>query len=126
MSLQLACALSGQLRSFVNAAGPLLDSPSPDRKKMRPIILDTASVRLCCVESITRGAVETSYLYIRMGHTTYMHLNRHCLDRASDESHKSPPPPRPTRPACAVAESRTASWPKGRGGTVGASCLPYC
>ena len=34
MSLQLACALSGQLRSFVNAAGPLLDSPSPDDKKM--------------------------------------------------------------------------------------------
>ena len=29
MALQLACALSGQLRSFVNAAGPLLDSPSP-------------------------------------------------------------------------------------------------
>ena len=33
MALQLACALSGQLRSFVNAAGPLLDSPSPDDKK---------------------------------------------------------------------------------------------
>ena len=25
--------------------------------------------------NITRGAVETSYLYIRMGHTTYTHLN---------------------------------------------------
>jgi hypothetical protein len=34
MALQLACALSGQLRSFVNAAGPLLDSPSPDDKKL--------------------------------------------------------------------------------------------
>ena len=44
-------------------------------KKNGPILLDTASVRLCCVENITRGAVETSYLYIRMGHTTYMHLN---------------------------------------------------
>ncbi len=32
-------------------------------------------MRLCCVENITRGAVETSYLYIRMGHTTYTHLN---------------------------------------------------
>ena len=35
-------------------------------------------MRLCCEESITRGAVETSYLYICMGHTTYMHLNRQC------------------------------------------------
>ena len=78
MSIQLACALSGQLRSFVNAAGPLLDSPSPDDKKIGPIFLDTASVRLCCVENITRGAVETSYIYICMGHTTYTHLNRHC------------------------------------------------
>jgi hypothetical protein len=43
-----------------------------------PILLDTASVRLCCVENITRGAVETRYLYIRMGHTTYTHLNRQC------------------------------------------------
>jgi hypothetical protein len=35
-------------------------------------------MRLCCGESITRGVVETSYLYICMGHTTYMHLNRQC------------------------------------------------
>jgi hypothetical protein len=46
--------------------------------KIGPILLDTASVRLCCVENITRGAVETRYLYIRMGHTTYMHLNDTC------------------------------------------------
>ena len=45
--------------------------------KNGPIGLDIISVTLCCVESITRGAVETSYLYICMGHTTYMHLNRH-------------------------------------------------
>ena len=78
MSLQLACALSGQLRSFVNAAGPLLDTVRVPIIKIGPIILDTASVRLCCEESITRGAVESSYLYICMGHTTYTHLNRHC------------------------------------------------
>ena len=45
--------------------------------KVSPILLDTASVRLCYEESITRGAIETSYLYICMGHMTYMHLNRH-------------------------------------------------
>ena len=98
------------------------------------IILDTAAARLCSVENIhevrfTR-AIYTQSLYIRMGHATLApnrHCSKHCsntvltlLDRASDKSHKSPPPPRPTRPARAVFESRTASWPKGRGG------LPYC
>ena len=80
MSLQLACALSGQLRSFVNAAGPLLDSPSPDDEKLaRSFWIYTASVRLFCAKTvITRGAIERSYLYICMGHTTYMHLNRQC------------------------------------------------
>jgi len=60
---------------FGGTAGRQSESQS---RKIGPVISETASVRLCSVESITRGAVETSYLYICMGHTTYMPLNRHC------------------------------------------------
>ena len=45
---------------------------------MCPVISETAFVRLCCVESITRGAVETNYSYNPCIYTTYMHLHRQC------------------------------------------------
>ena len=57
MSLQLACAQSGQLRSFVNAAGPLLDSPSPDDKKMARSFLDPFGYRIR--ETLLRGKYYT-------------------------------------------------------------------
>ena len=72
---RLACANSGQLRSCVNGPGTAGRQSESQSRKIGPVISETASVRLCCVENITRGAVETSYLYIRMGHTTYTHLN---------------------------------------------------
>ena len=51
-------------------------------------------MRLCCEEIITRGAVETSYLYICMGHTTYHTTKIDTVElRSVGRGHRPPPPP---------------------------------